>query len=302
MSSSGKADIRRSKAGRSVLQTMRSGSALRYSGTDPEPSGKVTGRSSCARAAGAAAKRDRRARRAARSAAGTAGNLRVHDMRVRVEQCSSFVIPPGANPHPRPAALRAFLPDPAVSSRPAPGRTTDTARAPLTHGPRNPTVNHRIPSTEREQHMSEQAGSEQARKTAEALEYLTGFGNEHSSEAVPGALPLGRNSPQRAPSASTPSSSAAAPSPNPAATTAAPGSTGSAPRPRTRPSPGSTTAPCAPPPSPRRPRTRTGCAGIRCPTRPPAPTSWPACGPSAATATRPSAPAWPSTSTPPTRP
>ncbi|MEV7524745.1 homogentisate 1,2-dioxygenase [Streptomyces sp. NPDC091371] len=41
--------------------------------------------------------------------------------------------------------------------------------------------------------------SEQARKTAEALEYLTGFGNEHSSEAVPGALPLGRNSPQRAP-------------------------------------------------------------------------------------------------------
>ncbi|MBT2544340.1 homogentisate 1,2-dioxygenase [Streptomyces sp. ISL-44] len=41
--------------------------------------------------------------------------------------------------------------------------------------------------------------SEQARKTAEGLEYLTGFGNEHGSEAVPGALPLGRNSPQRAP-------------------------------------------------------------------------------------------------------
>ncbi|MGW0395602.1 homogentisate 1,2-dioxygenase [Streptomyces sp. NPDC003042] len=40
--------------------------------------------------------------------------------------------------------------------------------------------------------------SEQARKTAQALEYLTGFGNEHSSQAVPGALPLGRNSPQRA--------------------------------------------------------------------------------------------------------
>ncbi|UED83380.1 homogentisate 1,2-dioxygenase [Streptomyces profundus] len=29
--------------------------------------------------------------------------------------------------------------------------------------------------------------------------YLSGFGNEHSSEAVPGALPVGRNSPQRAP-------------------------------------------------------------------------------------------------------
>jgi homogentisate 1,2-dioxygenase len=38
-----------------------------------------------------------------------------------------------------------------------------------------------------------------ARKTAEGLAYLSGFGNEHSSEAVPGALPEGRNSPQRAP-------------------------------------------------------------------------------------------------------
>ncbi|WP_199547001.1 homogentisate 1,2-dioxygenase [Streptomyces sp. N35] len=42
-------------------------------------------------------------------------------------------------------------------------------------------------------------GIEQARKTAQELTYLTGFGNEHSSEAVPGALPVGRNSPQRAP-------------------------------------------------------------------------------------------------------
>ena len=31
------------------------------------------------------------------------------------------------------------------------------------------------------------------------LEYQSGFGNEFSSEAVPGALPAGRNSPQRAP-------------------------------------------------------------------------------------------------------
>ncbi|MBO1331933.1 homogentisate 1,2-dioxygenase [Streptomyces sp. VRA16 Mangrove soil] len=37
------------------------------------------------------------------------------------------------------------------------------------------------------------------RKAAETLTYLSGFGNEHSSEAVPGALPEGRNSPQRAP-------------------------------------------------------------------------------------------------------
>jgi homogentisate 1,2-dioxygenase len=31
------------------------------------------------------------------------------------------------------------------------------------------------------------------------LSYLSGFGNSFASEAVPGALPLGRNSPQRAP-------------------------------------------------------------------------------------------------------
>ncbi|MFD3524068.1 homogentisate 1,2-dioxygenase [Streptomyces sp. NPDC058653] len=43
------------------------------------------------------------------------------------------------------------------------------------------------------------SGIEQARKTAESLAYAGGFGNEHSSEAVAGALPVGRNSPQRAP-------------------------------------------------------------------------------------------------------
>ncbi|HEY0838558.1 MAG TPA: homogentisate 1,2-dioxygenase, partial [Vulgatibacter sp.] len=30
-----------------------------------------------------------------------------------------------------------------------------------------------------------------------ASEYLSGFGNEHATEAVAGALPAGRNSPQR---------------------------------------------------------------------------------------------------------
>jgi homogentisate 1,2-dioxygenase len=29
------------------------------------------------------------------------------------------------------------------------------------------------------------------------LNYLSGFGNEHASEARPGALPVGRNSPQQ---------------------------------------------------------------------------------------------------------
>ena len=31
------------------------------------------------------------------------------------------------------------------------------------------------------------------------IQYLAGFGNQFQSEAVPGALPVGRNSPQRAP-------------------------------------------------------------------------------------------------------
>jgi homogentisate 1,2-dioxygenase len=31
------------------------------------------------------------------------------------------------------------------------------------------------------------------------LAYLTGFNNEHATEALPGALPVGRNSPQRCP-------------------------------------------------------------------------------------------------------
>ncbi|HCA85844.1 MAG TPA: homogentisate 1,2-dioxygenase [Streptomyces sp.] len=41
--------------------------------------------------------------------------------------------------------------------------------------------------------------TDRARRTRTALTYISGFGNEHSSEAVPGALPEGRNSPQRAP-------------------------------------------------------------------------------------------------------
>ncbi|WP_076998985.1 homogentisate 1,2-dioxygenase [Variovorax sp. KK3] len=35
--------------------------------------------------------------------------------------------------------------------------------------------------------------------STDALRYQSGFGNEHATEAVPGALPQGRNSPQRAP-------------------------------------------------------------------------------------------------------
>ena len=33
----------------------------------------------------------------------------------------------------------------------------------------------------------------------QAHRYLSGFGNEFSSEALPGALPVGQNSPQKVP-------------------------------------------------------------------------------------------------------
>lgn len=37
------------------------------------------------------------------------------------------------------------------------------------------------------------------RATSPELQYLSGFGNEFASEALPGALPVGQNSPQKAP-------------------------------------------------------------------------------------------------------
>ena len=36
-------------------------------------------------------------------------------------------------------------------------------------------------------------------RDSETLRYLSGFGSEHASEALDGALPIGQNSPQRAP-------------------------------------------------------------------------------------------------------
>ena len=38
-----------------------------------------------------------------------------------------------------------------------------------------------------------------ARTSSEELDYLSGFGNGFETEALPGALPVGRNSPQRCP-------------------------------------------------------------------------------------------------------
>ena len=43
------------------------------------------------------------------------------------------------------------------------------------------------------------AVANQAETTTASLSYLSGFGNEHESEALPGALPQGRFSPQQAP-------------------------------------------------------------------------------------------------------
>jgi homogentisate 1,2-dioxygenase len=47
--------------------------------------------------------------------------------------------------------------------------------------------------------QTEAAVREAAHHTATSLKYSTGFGNEHSSEALPGALTIGRNTPQRPP-------------------------------------------------------------------------------------------------------
>jgi homogentisate 1,2-dioxygenase len=46
---------------------------------------------------------------------------------------------------------------------------------------------------------TEHAVRKAARTKASSLKYSTGFGNEHNSEALPGALPIGRNTPQRPP-------------------------------------------------------------------------------------------------------
>ncbi|MDQ6618634.1 MAG: homogentisate 1,2-dioxygenase [Pseudomonadota bacterium] len=47
--------------------------------------------------------------------------------------------------------------------------------------------------------VSETAPPAGSRDRTSTTRYLSGFGNEHASEALPGALPIGRNSPQRCP-------------------------------------------------------------------------------------------------------
>jgi len=49
------------------------------------------------------------------------------------------------------------------------------------------------------EHLSANTTSARAEKTEWQSAYQSGFGNEFASEAIPGALPVGRNSPQRVP-------------------------------------------------------------------------------------------------------
>lgn len=49
--------------------------------------------------------------------------------------------------------------------------------------------------------------------SSSTLEYQSGFGNEFCSEALPGALPVGQNSPQKPLTACTPNCCRAPPSP-----------------------------------------------------------------------------------------
>src|SRR5438552_19213711 len=49
------------------------------------------------------------------------------------------------------------------------------------------------------EHLSANTTSARAEKTEWQSAYKSGFGNEFASEAIPGALPVGRNSPQRVP-------------------------------------------------------------------------------------------------------
>ncbi len=125
-----------------------------------------------------------------------------------------------------------------------------------------------------------------ARKTAEGLSYLTGFGNEH---ALGGGAGCPARGPQLAAARTARPVRRAAErvrrSPSPGRTTGAPGCTASALGLRTRRSPAPTTARSVRPRSPRPCPTPTGCAGTRCRSRRPVPTSSAACGPWAATAT-----------------
>src|SRR5690606_7535056 len=111
-----------------------------------------------------------------------------------------FVPHPGGAPPPRPARAGGVAPGaradrgsgsgrggaPRGAAPPPRGAGGGPARRPLTAGPcGDGYVCYHLPGY-REDGMADER-------------YLSGFGNEHATEAVPGALPQGRNSPQKVP-------------------------------------------------------------------------------------------------------
>jgi homogentisate 1,2-dioxygenase len=102
------------------------------------------------------------------------------------------------------------------------------------------------------------------------LHYLTGFGNEHATEAVPGALPVGQNAPQRPRGGLYTEQISGTPFTAPRAENRRSWLTASGPLRRTPRFAASTTASFAARRSTRRRRRRTASDGTRCPspTRP----------------------------------
>ena len=62
------------------------------------------------------------------------------------------------------------------------------------------------------------------------LTYMSGFGNDFETESLPGALPVGRNSPQKCPYGLYAEQISGSPFTAPRDSNSAPGSTASAPR------------------------------------------------------------------------
>src|SRR5882762_8354481 len=72
-------------------------------------------------------------------------------------------------------------------------------RSPRPRGSRQSPDSIRVISEEARMIVTAPARSAQQNAARPVLEYQSGFGNFHSTEAVPGALPVGQNAPQHAP-------------------------------------------------------------------------------------------------------
>ena len=118
----------------------------------------------------------------------------------------------------------------------------------------------------------------------DALQYLTGFGGHFDSEAVPGALPKGRNSPQRPAFGLYAEQLSGTASPRRGTRTAGPGSTGCGRPPITGRSSATMARRCSRPGTVRSRWRPTACAGTRrrtCPRARTSSTAWSRCSPTA---------------------